>query len=341
MIGFLSAVEFFFIGLSRIHRLLPWILAYLLLLPLPVLLKYGLSEYYVDLANRACLFILLSVGLNIVKGFCGQVTVGHIGLYAIGAVSSALLAMNFNLPFWVSAPIAVMITGLAGIIVGLPSVRLEGAYLALATLGLGESVRIMIAVTPALGSSTGIMMIPEPKIGEFVFNNFESYYYLVMTCALIGIYLSFAILKSSTGRAFQAIREDAIAASVAGINVPFYKLLAFVISALYAGLAGALFAHMPPGYLHHNNFTIIEMVTLLLMVVLGGIGNVWGGVIGAIVVTIIYDQTKDYYFYQPLIFGIIMVVMVVFMPHGIGGVVKNAMIKRKFIEKHEEASGSA
>ncbi|MEC8342758.1 MAG: branched-chain amino acid ABC transporter permease, partial [SAR324 cluster bacterium] len=168
-----------------------------------------------------------------------------------------------------------------------------------------------------------------------------SYYYLVMTCAIIGIYLSFAILRSSTGRAFQAIREDAIAASVAGINVPFYKLLAFVISALYAGLAGALFAHMPPGYLHHNNFTIIEMVTLLLMVVLGGIGNIWGGVIGAILVTVIYDQTKDYYFYQPLIFGIIMVVMVVFMPHGIGGVVKQAMIKRKFIENHEESRGSA
>ena len=185
MIGFFTGVEAFFTGLSRIHRLLPWILAYLLLLPLPFLLKFGISEYYVDLANRACLFILLSVGLNIVKGFCGQVTVGHIGLYAIGAVTSALLAINYQLPFWVSAPIAILITGLAGIIVGLPSVRLEGAYLALATLGLGESVRIMIAVTPAFGSSTGIMMIPEPKIGEFIFNSFESYYYLVMTCAII------------------------------------------------------------------------------------------------------------------------------------------------------------
>ena len=92
---------------------------------------------------------------------------------------------------------------------------------------------------------------------------------------------------------------------------------------------------------HHNNFTIIEMVTLLLMVVLGGIGNIWGGVIGAILVTVIYDQTKDYYFYQPLIFGIIMVVMVVFMPHGIGGVVKQSMIKRKFIENQEESRGSA
>lgn len=322
--------------LSRVHRLLPWLIAYLFLLPLPKLLEYGLSDYYIDLANRACLFILLCVGLNIVKGFCGQVTVGHIGLYAIGAVSSALLALNYGLSFWVSAPLAMLITGFAGIIVGLPSVRLEGAYLALATLGLGESVRIMIAVTPALGSSTGIMLIPAPVIGDFVFDSFERYYYLVMTLAVLGIYLSFAILRSATGRAFQAIREDPIAASVVGINVNLYKLLAFVISALYAGLGGALFAHMPPGYIHHNNFTIIEMVTLLLMVVLGGIGNIWGGVIGAIVVTVIYDQTKDYYFYQPLIFGITMVLLVVFMPRGIGGLIERMIVKKKFIKKHED-----
>ena len=336
MIELLLRINNSIYALTRVHRLLPWLIAYLILLPLPKLLEFGLSDYYIDLANRACLFILLCVGLNIVKGFCGQVTVGHIGLYAIGAVSSALLSLNYGLSFWVSAPLAMLITGFAGIIVGLPSVRLEGAYLALATLGLGESVRIMIAVTPALGSSTGIMLIPAPFIGDCVFDSFERYYYLVMTVAVLGIYLSFAILRSSTGRAFQAIREDPIAASVVGINVKMYKLLAFVISALYAGLGGALFAHMPPGYIHHNNFTIIEMVTLLLMVVLGGIGNIWGGVIGAIVVTVIYDQTKDYYFYQPLIFGITMVLLVVFMPRGIGGLIERMIVKKKFIKKHED-----
>ena len=336
MIELLTRINNSISALTRVHRLLPWLLAYLLLLPLPILLEFGISDYYIDLANRACLFILLCVGLNIVKGFCGQVTVGHIGLYAIGAVSSALLSLNYGLSFWVSAPFAVLITGFAGIIVGLPSVRLEGAYLALATLGLGESVRIMIAVTPALGSSTGIMLIPAPAIGDFVFDSFERYYYLVMTAAVVGIYLSFAILRSATGRAFQAIREDPIAASVVGINVTMYKLLAFVISALYAGLGGALFAHMPPGYIHHNNFTIIEMITLLLMVVLGGIGNIWGGVIGAIVVTVIYDQTKEYYFYQPLIFGISMVLLVVFMPRGIGGLIERMIVKEKFIKQHED-----
>lgn len=336
MIELLARINYSISALTRVHRLLPWLLAYLLLLPLPKLLEFSINDYYIDLANRACLFILLCVGLNIVKGFCGQVTVGHIGLYAIGAVSSALLALNYGLSFWVSAPLAMLIAGFAGIIVGLPSVRLEGAYLALATLGLGESVRIMIAVTPALGSSTGIMLIPAPVIGDFVFDSFERYYYLVMTVAVLGIYLSFAILRSATGRAFQAIREDPIAASVVGINVTMYKLLAFVISALYAGLGGALFAHMPPGYIHHNNFTIIEMITLLLMVVLGGIGNIWGGVIGAIVVTVIYDQTKDYYFYQPLIFGITMVLLVVFMPRGIGGLIERKIVKQKFIKKHED-----
>jgi branched-chain amino acid transport system permease protein len=261
----------YFERLGERNRLLPWLLAYVLLLPLPLVLSVVLNDYYIYLTNRIFIFILLAVGLNIVKGFCGQVTVGHIGLYAIGAVSSALLALHLGWPFWMTLP----------------------AALALATLGLGESVRIMIAVTPALGSSTGLMLIPPPVFWGFAFDSFQKYYYLVMTAAMISIYLSFSILRSATGRAFMAIREDSVAASVHGINVVKYKLLAFVISALYAGAAGALYAHMPPGYLHHNNFTIIEMVTLLLMVVLGGIGHIWGGVIGAIIVTIIYDQTKD------------------------------------------------
>ena len=353
---FLSRIADFMDALASRHRLLPWLIAYVMLLPLPFIMSTFFNSYLIDLANRCCLFILLAVGLNIVKGFCGQVTVGHIGLYAIGAVTSAVLslepggfggALGFGLPVWVSIPIAVLVTAFAGLIVGLPSVRLEGAYLALATLGLGESVRIFIAVTPALGSSTGLMMIPAPSIGSFVFDSFTSYYYLVMTAALVGIYFSFSILRSATGRAFQAIREDTIAASVNGINVVKYKLLAFVLSAIYAGLAGALFAHMPPGYLHHNNFTVIEMVTLLLMVVLGGIGNVWGGVIGAIVVTIAYDQTKDLVVYfmdrpiviQPLVFGLSMVLLVLFMPRGIGGWFEGVLRNRRFIKRSEEKLG--
>jgi len=327
--------------LSAIHRMLPWLLAFGMLLPLPQILAAVFNDYYVYLANRICIFIMLSVGLNIVKGFCGQVTVGHVGLYAIGAVSAALISLHLGWSFWIAFPIGILVAGLAGVIVGLPSVRLEGAYLALATLGLGESVRIMIAVTPAFGSSTGLLSIPPPTIGSFTFDSFEKYYYLVMPAAMIGIYMSFSILRSATGRAFMAVREDTIAAAVHGINVVKHKLLAFVISALYAGAAGGLFAHMPPGYIHHNNFTIIEMVTLLMMVVLGGIGHIWGGIIGAIVVTVIYDQTLEFYFYQPLLFGLSMVLIVMFMPRGIGGLIDRYLVTRKFIAVQEEKADAA
>jgi branched-chain amino acid transport system permease protein len=269
------------------------------------------------------------------------VTVGHVGLYAIGAVTSAILSTNFGAPFWVTLPVAMLVAGLAGIIVGVPSFRLEGAYLALATLGLGESVRIMIAVTPYLGSSTGLGGIPAPNLFGYTFDSFSRYYFLLMPMAVVGIYLSFAILRSATGRAFQAIREDTVAAAASGVNVRKYKLLAFVISALYAGCAGSMFAHMPPGYIHHNNFTIIEMVTLLLMIVLGGIGHVWGGVVGAIIVTIIYDQTLQWYFYQPLIFGLTMVCLVIFMPNGIGGLIDRYIATQRFIDARRKVQDGA
>jgi branched-chain amino acid transport system permease protein len=341
LIGVLHGIGGFFARLERVHPLLPWALATVMLVPLPFVVGATLNLYYVYLANKICIFILLTVGLNIVKGFCGQVTVGHVGLYAIGAVTSAILATNFGVSFWLTLPVAILVTGLAGVVVGIPSFRLEGAYLALATLGLGESVRIMISVTPYFGSSTGLGGIPAPSAFGFTFDSATKYYFLVMPAAMVGIYLSFAILKSATGRAFQAVREDTIAAAAAGIHVRKYKLLAFVISALYAGCAGSLFAQMPPGYIHHNNFTILEMVTLLLMVVLGGIGHVWGGVIGAIVVTIIYDQTLEWYQYQLLAFGLTMVLLVIFMPTGIGGLIDRYMKTQRFIDARKVTGDGA
>jgi branched-chain amino acid transport system permease protein len=158
-----------------------------------------------------------------------------------------------------------------------------------------------------------------------------SYYYVVMPLALAGVYFSFCILRSNIGRAFKALREDSIAAAAAGINVQKFKALAFVLSALYAGTAGSLAAHMTPGFIHPNSYMLAEMVTLLLMVILGGIGHVWGGIIGAIVVTIIYDLTRDYYTYQMLIFGLVIVLTVMYMPTGIGGIIDRYFVTRRFI----------
>lgn len=305
-----------------------WLSAFVLLLFLP---QITWNNYQIYLLNLICINIILATGLNIVKGFCGQVTVGHVALYAVGAYTSAVLSTHFSMPFWVCLPAAIAVTVVAGIIVGFPSFRLEGAYLALATLGFAQAIEIFIRVTNYLGSASGMGGIQPPSVFGLVLRSYESYFYLVMPIMLFSVYASFAILKSATGRAFMAVREDTVSAAAAGVNVKRFKLVAFILSAIYAGLAGSLFAHMLPGYVHPNNFTVIEMVTVLLMVVIGGIGNVWGGVIGAICVTIIADITREFYFYQLLAFGLVIVGTVLFMPKGIGGLIERYFATRRFI----------
>jgi branched-chain amino acid transport system permease protein len=269
------------------------------------------------------------------------VTVGHIALMAIGAYTSAVLTVKFGFPFWAALPVAIVTTGLAGVVVGVPSFRLEGAYLALATLGLAESVRVFISATNYLGAAEGFGSIPAPQIGDFVLDGHVAYYYITMPLALAGIYFSFSILSSDVGRAFRALREDSLAAAASGVNVRKYKLLAFVISALYAGCAGSLFAHLAPGFLHPYSFTIVEMVTVLLMIVLGGIGHIWGGVIGAILVTIIFDLTREWYQYQLIAFGMIIVLTVIYMPRGIGGLIDRYIATRRFIAIRKAKSDAA
>ena len=316
----------------------PWLIGFAAMIPLPWL---AVNDYQRFLLDLILINVILAVGLNIVKGFAGQVTVGHVALMAIGAYASAVLATKFGAPFWIALPGAMLITAVAGAIVGIPSFRLEGAYLALATLGLAESVRIFISATDYLGASVGYSDIPPPSLFGHPLNSFRSYYYVVMPLAVAGVYFSFCMLRSNIGRAFKALREDPLAAGASGINVRKYKSLAFIISALYAGCAGSLVAHMAPGFLHPNNYTIVEMVTVLLMVVLGGIGHIWGGILGAIIVTIIYDLTRDYYQYQLLIFGLVIVLTVMFMPTGIGGLIDRYLVTRGFVAIRNKAKQNA
>jgi branched-chain amino acid transport system permease protein len=321
-----------FSRLKAIHPLAPWFVTFVLLLPVPQL---AFNNYQIFLINLICIMIILATGLNIVKGFCGQVTIGHVALYAIGAYTSAVLSVHYGVSFWLCLPAAIIAAAFAGVLVGIPSFRLEGAYLALATLAFAQAVEVYIRVTNFLGSASGIGGIKPPVFFGYVLRTYESYYYLVMPFMLLALYASFAILRSATGRAFMAVREDPLSAAATGVNVKRYKLIAFVLSAIYAGLAGSLYAHMLPGYVHPNNFTVIEMVTVLLMVVLGGIGNIWGGVIGAIAVTIVADITRDYYFYQLLLFGFVIVGTVLFMPKGIGGVIERYFVSRRFVAARE------
>jgi branched-chain amino acid transport system permease protein len=312
---------------DRVHPVVPWLIGLVLLLPVPLFMHNAYHQYVL---NVICINILLAVGLNIVKGFAGQVTVGHIALMAIGAYASAVFSTNFGVPFWGALPLAMLVTAGAGVLVGIPALRLEGAYLALATLGLAESVRIVIAGTDYLGGAIGFENIPPPYLLATALDRHHAYYYIVMPLALAGIYFSFSILSSDIGRAFKSIREDQLAAAASGVNVAKYKVVAFVLSALYAGAAGSLRAHMAPGFLNPNDYSLQEMVTLLLMVIFGGVGHIWGGVIGAIAVTIINDLTQEYYTYRMAIFGMIIVLTVMFVPRGIGGFIDDFLVRRRF-----------
>ena len=317
--------------LIRQYPFVGFIIAFFILMAVPFI--FFTDIYQSHLATLICINIIVAAGLNIVKGYCGQVTVGHVGLYAVGSYTAGCMFLYLGSELWLTLPAAIIVTALFGVIMGVPSLRLEGPYLALATLGGGEAIRLFIENGEFFGSTYGISSISQPVIFGVPFDTPDKYYFIAMPIMLIAVYFSFSILKSSVGRAFMAIREDQISAAASGINVKKYKLLAFILSAMFAGAAGAVYAHFPPGYIHPNNYTVIEMVTFLAMVVFGGLGHLWGGIIGAVVITIVYDITRPLYQYQLFIFGLTIVFTILFMPKGIGGFIDKYFIDRRFKEK--------
>ncbi len=323
-----------FKNIIRQYPFLGFIIAYLILLAVPSIFFTDL--YQSHLASLIFINIIVAAGLNIVKGYCGQVTVGHVGLYAVGSYTAGCMFMYLGSDLWVTLPAAIIVTGLFGIAFGIPSFRLEGPYLALATLGGGEAIRLFIENGAFFNSTYGISSISQPVIFGVPFDTPDKYYYISMPVMLIAVYFSYSILNSSVGRAFMSVKEDPISAAASGIDVKKYKLLAFILSAMFAGAAGAIYAHLPPGYIHPNNYTVIEMVTFLAMVVFGGLGHIWGGVIGAIIITIVYDLTRPLYEYQLFIFGLTIVLTILFMPKGIGGFIDKYFIDKRFKKKQVE-----
>ena len=316
------------------YPFLGFIIAYLVLLCVPTIFFTDL--YQSHLSSLIFINIIVAAGLNIVKGYCGQVTVGHVGLYAVGSYTAGCMFMYLGSDLWMTLPAAIIVTGLFWIAFGIPSFRLEGPYLALATLGGGEAIRLFIENGEFFNSTYGISSISQPVIFGVPFDTPDKYYYISLPVMIIAVYFSYSILKSSIGRAFMSVREDPISAAASGIDIKKYKILAFILSAMFAGAAGAVYAHLPPGYIHPNNYTVIEMVTFLAMVVFGGLGHIWGGIIGAIIITIVYDLTRPLYEYQLFIFGLTIVLTILFMPKGIGGFIDKIFIDKRFKKKKVE-----
>jgi branched-chain amino acid transport system permease protein len=272
-----------------------WSSALMLLL---VTLPLFTPNYYIYLLNIIMVHVILAVGLNILVGSTGQISLGHAGFFAIGAYGTALLMAKLQIPFLFAIVIAAFIAAFFGFILGLPALRLEGPYLAIVSLGFGLTIMHIIGGMEVFGGRMGIK-VPPLDLGikqwgiSWVLKTDFHKYYLILLTTVVMVVGARNILKTRVGRSFVAIRDSDIAAEVIGVNLTVYKTLAFAVSAFYAGIAGGLFGFVL-GFFDPFTFNLILSIMFLVMVVVGGLGTILGGIMGATLITYLqYDLLKN------------------------------------------------
>ncbi|MBL6989991.1 MAG: branched-chain amino acid ABC transporter permease [Bacteriovoracaceae bacterium] len=274
-------------------------------------------DYIAHLTLNTGIFIILAVSLNLINGICGQFSLGHAGFWAVGAYTGAAYSVYMALPvpdfinLFISCIVGFISAAFAGVIIGVPCLRLRGDYLAIATLGFSEIIRIVIVNLDVVGGARGFTNIPNWS------NLFWVYSWVVITIIIIA-----NIINSTHGRAIISIREDEIAAESMGIHTFKYKTLAFVIGAGFAGLAGSLFAHAQQ-FLHPNGFTFLWSVIILLMVILGGLGSITGSIIGAIILTVLPELLRFFgetiSQWRMVVYSLLLIILMLARPGGIFG----------------------
>jgi len=326
---------------------------------------------WVRITNYALLYVLLALGLNIVVGFAGLLDLGYIAFYAVGAYAYALLAsphFGLHLPFWAILPIGAAIAALFGILLGAPTLKLRGDYLAIVTLGFGEIIRIFLnnlsRPVNITNGPQGISRIDPFRLDGFSFGTYETflgltfsapikYYYLLLLVALVIIAINVRLQDSRIGRAWEAIREDEVAARSMGINTRNMKLLAFAMGASFGGIAGGMFSAIQ-GFISPESFILVESIMVVSMVVLGGMGNIWGVILGALLLSFVPEILRwtvepaqhalfgrmvvEPEVIRMLLFGLALVLVMLFRP---AGLLPSAVRKRELAERAAVPSGRA
>lgn len=254
-----------------------------------------------------CINIILVTSLNLINGFTGQFSIGHAGFMAVGAYLAAVCTVKLQLPFIVAILAGAAAAGILGFLIGLPTLRLSGDYLAIATLGLGEIIRITILNIPYVGGASGLMGIPR-------YTNFT----WVFFATVITVFFIKNLINSTHGRACISIRENEIAAEAMGIDTTRYKVLAFTIGAAFAGVAGALFSHY--FYIAHPaSFTFMKSFDILTMVVLGGLGSLTGSITASILLTFVSAALASYPEWRMVIYSLLLIILMLYRPQGLFG----------------------
>lgn len=289
------------------------------------------DNYLLGVANLVGITLIAAVGLNILLGYCGQLSIGHAGFIAVGAYTAAILTGTFELPFLVGLICAGLMAGLVGLIFGIPSLKVKGFYLGIATIAAQFIIIWFINHLSITGGFTGIA-VPYASIGGFVFDTEASQFYLIMTIAVICVFFAKNLARTRIGRAFVAIRDNDLAAEVMGINLFYYKLLAFFIGCFLAGIAGSLLAHWI-GFMNAEQFSIGESILYIGMVIIGGMGTALGPIVGVIFVRLLQQGMMfvapmlESAFpvlpagfasgIAPMLFGVVIILFLILEPRGL------------------------
>jgi branched-chain amino acid transport system permease protein len=275
------------------------------------------NNYILHILIVAGIYIILGVSLNIVTGITGELDLGHAAFFGIGAYISSLFTIRVYNNFWLGLAIAAIVSFAFGIILGIPSLRIRGDYLAIVTLGFSEIVRyVLLNWQNVTNGPMGVNRIPLPTILGYKIGTKQALFYLVYVIVIITVILVQRLSKSRFGRALVAIRENEIAAAAMGINTGYYKIWSFAISAAFAGIAGSLFAHYM-SFISPMNFTSNESILILCMVVLGGKGSIIGSILGVLVLLLLPEMLRFVSMYRMLIYGVALIAMMIFKPKGI------------------------
>ncbi len=292
-----------------------------------VLIRVGIiNNYLSDILTMVCINVILAVSLNLVTGFLGQLVLGHAGFMLVGAYAAALFTLHSGLSLSVAFPIGLLIGGLVaaifGVLIGVPALRLRGDYLAIITLGFGEIIRVIANNLTITNGAKGLYGI-ESLNSRF---NPTAMFTYVFFIAVLVIFINFTFGTSRHGRAVIAIREDEIAAEASGINTTYYKLLAFILAAFIAGVAGGLYAHQI-GIIDPSKFDFNRSTEILVMVVLGGMGSITGSVISATVLTVLPEALRGFSDYRMLLYSIVLICVMLFRPTGLLGRSELSLLK--------------
>ena len=333
---------------------MPRLLRNLIIAIIVVVVLYGLdlvfqariiSPYYTRILMLSGISITMAVSLNLINGFTGQFSIGHAGFMAVGAYTSAFFSINYGIPLanslgngtlgWAVAltlatVVGAVMAGIAGLVVGIPSLRLKGDYLAIVTLGFGQIIVVFLNNIEAVGGARGYSGIP-----------IVQRFFWIFLVAVLTIAMVYNIVHSAFGRALISIREDELAAEAMGVNTTRYKVMAFVISSAMAGAGGVLLAHFD-GYLNPKSFEFIKSFEFLIMIILGGLGSIVGSVIGAILLTVLPEGLRQFAEYRMVVYSLLLIILMITRPQGLLGS-KDAFKgwRKKFRRLTQGAGGSA